>query len=155
VKPAKSATLLVSEEEVPKLHLAATRGKITLAMRGEDERISENPASANMGDVLAALGIGKKKPKATAKPPGGKSVFDAEPEHEPRHSVLVYHGSTIGNTPAEVEQITFEHARSSTIVDVETGLPTRASATLRSSKGARRSQRPHSGSRTGRSDKED
>lgn len=50
MKPAKSATLLVREEDVPRLHLAGTRGKITLAMRGEDEQITERPPSARLDE---------------------------------------------------------------------------------------------------------
>jgi pilus assembly protein CpaB len=166
VKPAKSVTLLVPEMEVPKLHLAGTRGKLTLAMRGEDGQTSRHAASATLSDVLAGMNPQNQAPDA----PGanqspslmgalfgtfgrGKSGADAAqsaeppvPEDErmgrlatahPPHTVLVRHGSTLGDKPAAVEQITFEHAESSRIIEATKGLPTRAAATLKGTHGIR------------------
>ena len=122
VKPAKSATLLVAEADVPKLHLAATRGKITLAMRGEDEQMTARPASANMGDVLTAFGLGQPEP---SEPLRRRRTAYADP-----HDVLVYRGSTPGDAPTTVEWITFKNARSSKIIKVVTELPSRALSTI-------------------------
>lgn len=154
VKPAKSATLFVPEDEAPKLHLAATRGKVTLAMRGDDDRTTSETHAANMGDVIPGL-----RPKRTlktsaepagvpplwmqalgtflstghdAKPPAGTptEVYEAGPEPVP-HAVLVVHGAAGGSSAAVVEKITFEDANSFNILDVSNGLPTRASSRMR------------------------
>ncbi len=130
VKPAKSATLLVAEADVPKLHLAATRGKITLAMPGEGEQTTATPASANMGDVLAGLGQPEpSEPQARSAPAIPVDWMQREPKPEP-HDVLVYRGSTPGDAPTTVEWITFKNARSSKIIKVVTELPSRASSTI-------------------------
>ena len=155
VKPAKSATLLVLEEDVPKLHLAATRGKVTLAMRGDDGAITAHPASADMGDVLAGRSsrrIGERNPDKDAKPSlmealagvlsgpakptpvTPDSLVDADPELP--HAVLVYRGSTLQKTPATIEQITFENAESPKILEVSPGPPSRASAMMRPPRGS-------------------
>ena len=76
VKPAKSATLLVPEAEVPKLHLAATRGKVTLAMRGEDDVVTEKPASAREGQIGLSLLENLLKPGAA----DGKAAEAKKPE---------------------------------------------------------------------------
>ncbi len=123
VKPAKSATLLVPEEDVPKLHLAATRGKITLSMRGNDDHMTSTPAVAHSDDLLS----GTARPPAA---PAGQTVAIAEPsrwerfmrpvpeEPAPPHGVLVYRRITGTNTPTSIERITFENAHSAKIVDV-------------------------------------
>jgi len=158
VKPAKSATLLVRDEDVPKLHLAATRGKITLAMRGADQEITDSPSWANMDDVIAALrGPGPASPPSGSVPPWmqamGKLLDDqgrqpkrrptdqpVEVELEPPHTVMVYRGSLGGDTSGAVERITFENGDSSKIIEVAQGHPSRASATLGVSRDSGRSR---------------
>ena len=169
VKPAKSATLLVPEEEAPKLHLAGTRGKITLAMRGEDTQTTLHAASASEGDLFG----GPRGPHRTGpgtvdnrRSPGfmgalfggfsgGKPGSGSEQGLEPPkaqqapgvrlaagpqpHMVLVRHGSTVKDKPATVEQITFEDANSSKIIETAKGLPTRAAATLKAGTASQRS----------------
>ncbi len=53
-KTARSATLLIPEEEVTKLHLAATRGKITMALRGEDDEIVSGKNFSARGSELTS-----------------------------------------------------------------------------------------------------
>ena len=53
-RPAKSATLLVSEKDVPKLHLAATRGTLTLSMCGEGKEETEHSYFAKDSELLAS-----------------------------------------------------------------------------------------------------
>jgi len=143
VKPAKSATLLVPEMEAPKLHLAATRGKITLAMRGSDESTSQTPGFASSNEAFP--GLRKLLAPADAPPtpiaalatpaPGSRAVM-ANPN--PPHGVVVYHGSTSGNQPGLIEKIVFENARSQKIIDV-------GSAPINRSAGARPQSKPQGG----------
>lgn len=146
VKPAKSATLFVREEDVPKLHLAATRGKVTLAMRGADPEITDSRRpSANMGDVIAALrepapspgtvpswmqAMGKLLEQQGGQPKRRPADQPVEVEPEPPHTVTVYRGAPGGGTPGAVERITFENGDSTNIIEVAQGHPSRASATL-------------------------
>jgi len=132
VKPAKSATLLVKEEDAPKLHLAATRGKITLAIRGEDDKMMAQPAIAHSSQI-GGDGIPKIAtppiPSNTTPQPRPVQVVEA-PKPIP-HTVAVYRGTSAGTRSAgAVERITFESARSANIVEVALGNPTRASATM-------------------------
>jgi pilus assembly protein CpaB len=123
-RPAMSATLLIPEEEVPKLHLAATRGKITLAMRGDADAIvkGKNLSYVRDSDVFAALRDEHGDDKA--KPPVPVVVVkpvDSEPEPEP-YAVLVRRGSTVPDVRPAVERIVFESADSPNIVGVSEGL---------------------------------
>lgn len=120
IKPAKSATLLVAEAHVPKLHLASTRGKITLAMRGHEGGVSDHPASASLSDVISAL-----------RKPGSESTPAIKPQRRTvrrnatPHEVVVYHGVGGGRGATSIERITFAHDRSTRIVNVTQGHPSR------------------------------
>ncbi len=144
VKPAKSATLLVPEPDVPKLHLAGTRGKITLAMRGEDDKGMETPSVAYGSEILRSLQSPEPAPApptaapAPTPPPAQVRRPRVEPEVEP-HSVLVFHHSTVGTQPDTIDQYTFATPDSAKIVAMTKGAPTRASATM---SGAKQSNRP-------------
>ena len=137
VKPAKSATLLVTEEDVPKLHLAATRGRLTLAMRGDDDQATGKVAVARGSEVFySGRGDLGPLPRPSGSSPDGSPGFlgsflahaatpapmtpDIEPqaEPEPPHGVTIYHDSLRG---VQVEQVVFEHGRSRTIVGVSEG----------------------------------
>jgi len=130
MKPAKSATLLVPEEEVPKLHLAGTRGKITLAMRGEDDKTPMSAARAYGSELMNAT---RTAPVELAPSPAPAIKKPAPlPEQDP-YAVMVFRGST-SNETTMVERITFENAHSSKIVEVAHGAPTRESATMSGAK---------------------
>ncbi|MFQ5590017.1 MAG: Flp pilus assembly protein CpaB [Phycisphaerae bacterium] len=129
VKPAKSVTLLVREQDVPKLHLAATRGKVTLALRGEDEQRTDKPASARESEVFAThlkpdrgkgdgASISSKVAMADSRTRQQARTRPRIPE--PPHSLVVYRGSTQGD-PLTVEQITFANAHSRTVVGIGRG----------------------------------
>ncbi len=147
-RPAKSATLLVPEEEVPKLHLAGTRGKITLAMRGEEDKTQNRPAVAYGNEIMKGSGIDTPPaPAADAQTPTKPSAADGQPrpskdrtadryppEEPDPHMVLVFHGVTQTKEPTLVEQITFVSAKSSQIMAMAQGAPTQASATMSGSK---------------------
>jgi pilus assembly protein CpaB len=49
---AQTVTLIVKEEDVPKLHLAQSRGRITLAMRGAEDLALNNPAETTGAEVF-------------------------------------------------------------------------------------------------------
>jgi pilus assembly protein CpaB len=134
VKPAKSATLLVKEEDVPKLHLATTRGKITLAMRGDkDTEVSGNSAIAYEGDIgprVTDPAPPQLQPDLLKQLAMGLATRNFEPEPEP-HPVMVFHGSAGGRQATAMEQITFESAKSAKIVEMSVGGPSRAASTIR------------------------
>jgi Flp pilus assembly protein CpaB len=125
VKPAKSATLFVPEDEVPKLHLAATRGKITLSLRGEDSLTTDSPARADLGDVIPMIA----PPSIAAAKPAEPSVLQRDfglqtAENVQPHDVVVVRGSSgKGGEPTSVETITFEGPRSPVITGVSAGHP--------------------------------
>lgn len=133
MKPAKSATLLVPEQEVPKLHLAGTRGKITLAMRGEDDTVAAGPATAHSSEIFGNMTQPEPAPPVahpTPEPAPRPAVrVRPEPELEPS-VVMVFRGTTMSPQPGTVERITFEDKNSSKILEVQGGAPTRAGSTL-------------------------
>jgi len=63
----------VANEDVPKLHLAATRGKITLSMRGVDDPTTNMPRIARGSEVIEGL----RDPLAVEQPtPAGLSIVE-------------------------------------------------------------------------------
>lgn len=130
-RPAKSATLLVHEEDVPKLHLAGTRGKLTLAMRGEDDDINLNPPKATDTELNQIL-TGK---PATPAPKPVTEVADTTPYEEPIPFEVTIHRGIGGK---HVERIMFESEESSQVMEVASGPPTHASAAMRSTANRRR-----------------
>ncbi len=128
VRSAKSVTLFVKEGDVPKLHLAGTRGKISLSMRGEDEGIVKETATASESDLTGYEEVAKVEPAVRPAPKVTKAV-DPEPvETSHPYQVIVFRGVGVG----DVQRITFENERSSRVVESSTGLPTRATSALRS-----------------------
>jgi pilus assembly protein CpaB len=125
-RPARSVTLFVVEEDVPKLHLAATQGKITLAMRGDDTTLDGSHRSASMDDLIKS---NKAQPKIT--PPadwmkGLVSAMNKKPEpvqeeEPPPHAVTVYRSIGGGTAGQNIERLTFENGQSSRILDVSYG----------------------------------
>lgn len=138
VKPAKSATLLVLESDAPKLHLAATRGKVTLAMRGDDEHISPNPLIAIGSQVVAALRDGQagappekdSTTPAPSIPPPVLPIRGVPADEDVPHAVMVVHGTVGLQKAAAIERITFAHANSPNILEVASGPPTRAASRM-------------------------
>ncbi len=135
VRPARSITLFVLEEDVPKLHLASTQGKITLAMRGDDPVIEGQPRSADMSDVMSFLRDQEGPEVASNELPDWMKGFQRQGPTPPRpavekpveppmpHVVAVY--SLSGSDPVRsVSRITFENKGSSKIIDVDYGPPT-------------------------------
>lgn len=83
-KVAKSVTLLVRDSDAPRLHLAQTRGKLTLALRSsEDKLLNDNPGETTEGDLL-----GEKRP--TIHKPTRTNVVTQIPVEN--RSVLIVNG---------------------------------------------------------------
>lgn len=151
VKAAKSATLLVPEEDVPKLHLAGTRGKLTLAMRGDDTRIVDNPATAHSDDLIKSQHpegyLPDPQPQAQQQFAGflqqiqqqqnSLSQKEPEPVMVMPHAVTLYRGSMIEGTPAFVQQLTFESKDSAKLIDLADGPIDRGSEIMSSRRGTR------------------
>lgn len=133
VKPAKSATLIVREEDVAKLHLAGTKGKITLAMRGADDSVASTPIIARESEVFS-YGRNQEEPEELpvapkVEPAPKTDIFanmfkPAEPEQPV--GVTIYHGSPTG-TP-KVEQFLFENNRTRNLLNVSDGPGSRAAS---------------------------
>lgn len=147
-KVARSATLLVPEADVPKLHLAATRGKVTLAMRGdEDETISDEKYTAKSKELLASMMKTGKATTETAAPAesgsgmsnlpgsllkggdaGGSDasaiVATETPPPPPEFSMILSYGSTAPGTRSQAFRITYENANSNNVVSIQPGLAT-------------------------------
>lgn len=141
VKAAKSATLLVSEEDVPKLHLAATRGKITLAMRGDDTNIVADPPAAHSRDLggslrklqeAAAAAMAQAQTQTPAQSQTDPARVAVQPvQPDPPYAVTVYLGSPYKSLyPPSVQRITFENANSGNIVDISDGPISRGAALM-------------------------
>lgn len=135
VKPAKSVTLLVPEADVPKLHLAQTRGKITLAMRGAEDTAIIQPKVALGNNFLGSLLAGFNKqdaPPPVAKKPTivDQLVYREPVEEDPPYNVMVFRGVP-GGKPS-IESITFENHTSHKIIEVSDGLPTRSASQMMS-----------------------
>ncbi|MBI4717136.1 MAG: Flp pilus assembly protein CpaB, partial [Planctomycetes bacterium] len=131
VKPAKSATLIVPEDDVPKLHLAGTRGKITLAMRGADEQVTDKPLIAKSDEVFRFASSPDPEPPPTmpvAPTVPTLPVTQPAPALTPKeapHGVTVYHALPQGT---KSETVMFENTHSRTILSLSEGPGSRAAS---------------------------
>lgn len=131
VQVAKSATLFVRNADVPKLHLASSRGRITLALRGADDLVSAEGAYARSDELLRSLlrdaeadenenGSGSAGPIADAAPqPPAVPLAQRGPDL--RHNVIVVRDTTQLETLREVERVAFATASSRQVVGVSKG----------------------------------
>jgi pilus assembly protein CpaB len=159
-KAAKSATLLIPDEDVPKLHLAATKGKISLAMRGsEDAATAREQLSARMSNTFEAFGANPEQGEAQgqlekqltqerldaeqakqALAEMNAWLAQAEVEPELPYAMTVYHGSASAGT-TRIERVTFLNEESRTILDLSNGPVGRASSLMRQSTGLKAERR--------------
>jgi len=133
-RPAKSATLLVPEADVPKLHLAQTRGKLTLAMRGEDDTVTSAPSKATDSELMQQLTGVLPGPLPAPSTPVAKFAEAAPVEEVVPHQVIISRG--IGGK--NIERLLFESEDSNTLLEVSNGMPTRTSTAIRSTPSKRR-----------------
>jgi len=117
----KSVTLLVKEEEVPKLHLAQSKGKVTLAMRApDDERISKFSSAyeselTGRDDTLLARATAPASMGALLNP----DQFDPMTPRE--WVVTVFNGPVRAGDGESVHRLTYEDTRSMKVVNATTG----------------------------------
>lgn len=141
-KTVRSVTLLVAEEDVPKLHLAATKGKITLAMRGiSDIDVNDETFRASDGELFTAgqdkpedeEGEGQEEPSEAHEWKSASSGWSewistmatqaaqsraAMPAPPPPFTMVVSRGSTLAGIPNSVQQITYQNADSMRVLSV-------------------------------------
>ena len=102
-KAAKSVTLSVKDSDVPKLHLAETRGTVTLAMRGPNDKLTADEGRSSESELF-----------------GLNNGHSKEPEPEPKRAiaeiislpVVQPHRVTIVNGQAPPMIVTFESSTS-------------------------------------------
>ncbi len=149
VKAAKSATLLIPEEDVPKLHLAGTRGKLTLAMRGDDTTIVAHPATADSDALLKnnELETVVEQPQQ----PSTATILQQlqqhqlalsqqarpEPEVTMPHAVTLCRGSAIQGVPTVIQQMFFESKDSPRLISMSDGPVNSGEQMMNSRRGTR------------------
>lgn len=120
----QTVTLLVKVDDVSKLHLAQTRGRITLAMRGNDDTTITMQDDEEAGD----------DDEATAATPVETAPTPAEPEASPAplaYTVTVINDTAAANNQSSAQHITFPNADSITPIDIERGDAVRRNSGLR------------------------
>ncbi len=93
-KVAKSVTLLVRDKDVPKLHLAQTRGRLTLAMRSGEDDLESEAGNASESELLGLFAGANRPAQQAANPYASKAP-------NRRHSVTVVNGGG-------AQELTFE-----------------------------------------------
>lgn len=119
-KAAKSATLLVREEDVPKLHLARSRGTVALALRGDDGITTPENAHAKLNELFRSFpDIEADAPEVEADPVVETVRVVEAPKPDP-YPVTVYAGIS-GRFGVRVERFTFENGESRRLLDFNKG----------------------------------
>jgi len=129
-KPAKSVTLLVRDVDAPKLHLAQTQGKVTLAMRGMDDRMLADTGFSSTtdwsgdGPDAAAGASPASAPPTTPAEQVLRAVSTPVPTPESTKKpfeVTVVLGPLRAEGTAVVQRIVYEDPKSMRVVNVEVG----------------------------------
>ncbi|MCH7814367.1 MAG: Flp pilus assembly protein CpaB [Planctomycetes bacterium] len=132
-KKARSITLLVRDADVPKLHLAQTLGKVTLAMRGLNDRLlaTASQASSSMWDEdeqaaappsvdpLAMPGPDLFAGDKPIRRPGKSQPGPEEPKK--KFEVVIFNGPIMAPGTIPVQRVTYEDRSSMRVVDVTGG----------------------------------
>ncbi len=160
---AQTVTLIVKEEDVPKLHLAQSRGRITLAMRGAEDLALNNPAETTgsevfgnddgeenksqvqendsaMANMLAQFNAMKSQLGNNADgETKAQPAVEPTPEPEPK-TVTVINGSTKEDSEPTVVHVTYRDENSMEVIEVSEG--DRPRSPRRRRRGTRRTRRP-------------
>ncbi|MFH0981639.1 MAG: Flp pilus assembly protein CpaB [Planctomycetota bacterium] len=125
-KAAKSATLLVPAEDVPKLHLAQIKGKITLALRGgEDESIAV-ASNARESELTGETEEKQPEPETAAAVPTLPSALastlmaGAPPARQP-FTTTVINGPLGADASGQVLRVTYKDVDSMEVIEVSKG----------------------------------
>lgn len=115
-KLARSVTLLVRDVDAPKLHLAQTQGKVTLAMRGADDRLTPEAGIVSTLDW-------EQPEEVASEPAPAEQVREAFASAAPLESnrpfsVTVVNGPLRGSDAA-IQQVTYQNRRSMKVLAVE------------------------------------
>jgi pilus assembly protein CpaB len=106
----QTVTLLVKTADVPKLHLAQTRGRVTLAMRGADDATMILREDDNQDELeFLAMNAPQQAPPAP------------EQARITPFTVTVVNDSASGDKRTSAQHVTFPDANSMSIIDVEQG----------------------------------
>lgn len=121
VAKAKSVTLLVKVEDVPKLHLAQSKGKVTLAMRGpDDERLSKF-ASATEAQLIGR-GVKPGSVPQMPTPAGMPMATDRLDPLVPQEWVVaVFNGPVRASDGSSVHRLIYEDTNSMTVIRTADG----------------------------------
>jgi len=95
-KAAKSVTLLVKNSDVPRLHLAETQGKITLAMRSPEDDQKADAGTASEGELWG------EKPEKPESDENGTKVVQSQPLQAQANYTL-----TMVNGTGQASTVTF------------------------------------------------
>ncbi len=150
-KIARSVTLLVAEEEVPKLHLAATKGRVTLAMRGEHDVSTGRILSARESELFKSQ---EQEELPEELPPPVMPDFsqfakmmkadaDAQPAPPPPFTMTIARGAPAPIRGVAIQQFTFENAQSWKVLAVAEGLPSQQKMVLQAQARAERGADPN------------
>lgn len=118
---AKSVTLLVKVEDVPRLHLAQSKGKLTLAMRGpNDERTSKFAAATEAQITGQSI-----KPGAAPRMPTPSGLLLASDQMDPmvprEWVVAVFNGPVRAGDGSSVHRLTYKDPNSMTVIRTANG----------------------------------
>ncbi|MCB9850838.1 MAG: Flp pilus assembly protein CpaB [Phycisphaerales bacterium] len=113
----QTVTLLVRVDDVAKLHLAQTRGKVTLAMRGSDD----------MTTTLEEDDDEEFQAMANAAASQNTNTQEEPPVANLQKTVTVINDSASGNSRDTTQHVTFQNEDSMDVIDVERGNAARRS----------------------------
>ena len=134
-KAAKSVTLAIRDADVPKLHLAQTKGKVTLAMRGADDQLMADTGLASTEDWLHdeddPVTDGSPTPDATGEVTPAERVMHgvgqlagaetAPEEVDEPFAVVVINGPIRADGTSPVQQVVYKNRNSMKVVNVGIG----------------------------------
>ena len=127
---AKSVTLLVKAEDVPKLHLAQTKGKITLAMRSSEDEMMASMENALESQILGTppreaepVDTAPSTPKLPGQLPSmaASSLMQDAPPARPPFTTTVINGPVASKAAGQVLRVTYKDAASMDVVAVQEG----------------------------------
>ncbi|MFQ5489329.1 MAG: Flp pilus assembly protein CpaB [Phycisphaerae bacterium] len=127
-KLARSVTLLVTTARLPELHLAQTQGKLTLALRGADDRMMNESSMASTAqwddskpriDPSTAVAMTPTRTLDLATP---NSV--TPPNLSDLFAVTVFNGPIRTDGGTAVQQVVYKNKESMKVVEIHTGRTT-------------------------------